>query len=368
MKVLFLSNIPAPYRVDFFNELGKLCDLTVLYERKNADDRETTWFKNSAKTYIEIFLNGVKVGNDAAICFGVLKYLSKNKFDIIVVGGYSTPTGMLAIEYMRLKNILFTLSCDGGMVKTDSILRLKVKKHFIGAADMWLSTSTITDKYLVNYGASKNKIFRYPFTSLFSDEILSTPFTKEQKNDIKKHLGLKNEKIILSVGQFIYRKGFDVLINSMKNINKNCSLYIVGGEAPIEYLVLRDKLALANVFFIDFMNKDQLKKYYLAADLFVLPTREDVWGLVINEAMANGLPVITTNKCVSGLELIENFKNGFIVPVDNIDQLSEKISIILNDALLAEDMASNNLKKISDYTIENMARRHVEIIKGIANV
>lgn len=57
----------------------------------------------------------------------------------------------------------------------------------------------------------------------------------------------------------------------------------------------------------------------MAADIFVHPTREDIWGLVVNEAMAKGLPVITTDRCVAGLELIKNESVGRIVPVENID-------------------------------------------------
>ena len=67
-------------------------------------------------------------------------------------------------------------------------------------------------------------------------------------------------------------------------------------------------LNLKNVYFIPFQNSDIIELYFKAADLFVFPTREDIWGLVINEAMANALPIITTDRCVAGLELIENEK------------------------------------------------------------
>ena len=78
MKVLFLTNIPSPYRVDFFNELGKKCELTVLYELERASNRDTKWSSNSSNNFTEIFLKGKKIGSDSAICFSVLKYL-KNK-------------------------------------------------------------------------------------------------------------------------------------------------------------------------------------------------------------------------------------------------------------------------------------------------
>ena len=60
--------------------------------------------------------------------------------------------------------------------------------------------------------------------------------------------------------------------------------------------------------FIAFQEKEMLEKYYIAADVFILLTRGDVWGLSINEAMANALPVITTDRCIAGIELVE--QNG----------------------------------------------------------
>ena len=72
--------------------------------------------------------------------------------------------------------------------------------------------------------------------------------------------------------------------------------------------------------------------------------------------MANGLPVITTNRCVAGLQLIEADVNGYIVPVDDSLAMAEKIKQLLDDKTLREKMAANNIEKIQPYTIENMAK------------
>ena len=111
--------------------------------------------------------------------------------------------------------------------------------------------------------------------------------------------------------------------------------------------------------FIEFKTKQELKDYYLAADLLCLQTRGDVWGLVINEGMAMGLPIITTDCCVAGLELVEIGKNGYIVSVEDEIELSDKINLILSDDLLRSKFAENSLNKIQQYTIENMAKRHI---------
>lgn len=124
---------------------------------------------------------------------------------------------------------------------------------------------------------------------------------------------------------------------------------------------------LTNVHFINFKSKDELIKYYKASDLFVLPTRGDVWGLVINEAMAHGLPVITTDQCVAGIELIKNDENGFIIPVNDSGMLKRRIVEILENEQNAEKMSRENLKKIKGYTIEKMAVKHINIFKSIVN-
>lgn len=366
MKVLFTTNIPAPYRINFFNELSKYCDLTVAVERINAKDRQSEWTTLENIEFKLIKLKGIKIGNDTAFCPEIIHCIKHNHFDIIVVGGYSTPTGMLLIEYLRKKKIKFILSTDGGIVKEkENSIKYKLKKHFIGSANYWLSTGEYTSKYLIHYGAKREKIFKYPFTSLSEADITKTTFTNSYKEKIREELRMKEKKVIISVGRFIYEKGYDILLKTKANLEKNIGLYIIGGRPKDEYLKIVIEKNLENVHFIEFKKKEELKKYYIASDLFVLPTRGDIWGLVINEAMACALPVVTTNKCVAGLELIENGENGYIVENENEKQLTGAIEKIINDENLRNNMSNNNVEKIKKYTIENMALEHKKIFEKI---
>lgn len=355
MKILFLTNIPSPYRVDFFNELGKNCDLTVAFEGKNATDRNIKWENKDGFNFNCIFLNGVRIKADQFICLSVIKML-KQKWDKIVICGYSSPTTMTAIQYLKLKKIPFYIEVDGGLVKQDSWFKYKIKQYFLSSAIGWFSSGKETTKYLVHYGADKDKIIEYPFTSLKEQDILKRVPTKQEKLNLRKELNLKEQKIILSVGQFIYRKGYDILIKAMQNIDKNIGVYIIGDNPMQEYLNLQQQYNLTNLHFVGFKIKEDLKKYYMSADLFVLPTREDIWGLVINEAMAMGLPIITTDKCVAGLELVENGINGYIISIENSEILAEKINKIFNEDY--KQMGRDSLNKIKNYTIENMVKTH----------
>ena len=99
--------------------------------------------------------------------------------------------------------------------------------------------------------------------------------------------------MILAVGQFIHRKGFDVLLQAARTMDKNIGIYIVGGKPTEEYLQIQKENNLTQIHFEGFKTKEELAMYFKAADIFVHPTREDIWGLVINESMAYGLPVVT---------------------------------------------------------------------------
>ena len=111
------------------------------------------------------------------------------------------------------------------------------------------------------------------------------------------------------------------------------------------------------------MKYEKLKDYYKAADLFVLPSYGEVWGLVVNEAMSFGLPVITTNLCVAGHALIDEGENGYRFTFDNVDELTEYMEIVLSDSELRQRMAIYSLKKVRDYTIENTAAIHLQYLE-----
>ena len=364
MKVLYLTNLPSPYRVDFFNELGKYCELTVLFESKRADDRKASWLQREIIRFRAIFLKGKRVSSEHVINTQLFRWL-KNNYDIIVVGGYSTITGMMAISYLRLERKPFIISIDCGYIKGDSLVMHAIKKHFISSANYWLSTSKSTDQYLEHYGAEASNIFRYSFTSLKRDAIIDRPISGEDKTLIRQELSIDGDFVIVSIGQFIQRKGFDILIRAARLLHGNTVVYIIGGKPLHKYEKIINENNIDNVRFVDFLPQSQVVKYLSAADMFILPTREDIWGLVINEAMAQGLPIITTDKCVAGIELIENNVNGFIVKSENVDDLVSKANYLIDNRDLLEDISEANLLAIKGYTIENMAMEHLKIFESI---
>ena len=363
MRVLFISNYPSPYRVDFFNLLGKHVDLTVAFTEKieAQKHRSLQWFNKDYSGFKAVFLN-------SQIAIGKVKFfkdiipLLKSNFDHIILGGYTSGTQMIAIEYMKMHKMPFTIEADGGFISAESRLHYLIKRHFISSADSWLSSGKATALYFKHYGAKEESIFYYPFTSQRKKDLeLAQIIDSGEKGKLRKKLGINEPRMVLFVGQMIHRKGIDILLKAAQELPENVAVVIVGAEPTEEYLEMWKELKLKNVYFVGFKVKDELAEYYEAADLFVMPTREDIWGLVINEAMSYGLPIVSTDRCVAALELVENNVNGMIVPVENPAALAEGILQVLASDMIG--MGRRSRLKIQNYTIENMVEAHVAFFK-----
>lgn len=370
MKVLFVTNYPAPYRVHFFNELGKKCDLTVAFEEKpeEQNNRSKNWFYTEYTNFKAVFLKELKIGitdyrnHYIVVCPSIRKVIQDGKFDYIILGGYATPTCMYAIQYMKQNKMDYWIEIDGGIImKRNPIIRM-LQTYLVSGAQGYFSPSPQSDEYLIDLGADRKKIHRYPFTSLSQNDVLEKCISESEKQKLKCSLNMREEKVVVAVGQFIHRKGFDILIKNISHLNENAAIYMIGDKVPQEYRELKNKFDVRNqIHFIDFLSQEKLKKYYQAADVFCLPTREDIWGLVINEAMANGLPIVTTDRCIAGLELVDQ-SNGYIVPVEDGQTLMNAINAILNQRK-ERTMGESSLKKIQKYTFTAMAEEHIRILK-----
>lgn len=348
MKVLFQCNAISPYRNDFFNELAKLCDLTVCFETENSEHthRDKKWFEGMICEYKKIKLT--QKNTFLKFKHGNIEDEIKKGYDCVILGNYLSFTGLKAVKTCKKYKTKVFVSADGALAKKDKFYIFLLKKHILRGCDGFLSPSEKTDEYFLKYGVKKEKIHRYNFTNLKNGEIL--PYYKRENNPVP---------TVFSVGQFIYRKGFDLLIKACYDLRVN--MVICGGRPTQEIEELCKSLQVKNATFLPFKTKSEIAELYKKADIFVLPTREDNWGLVINEAMNYSLPVITTDKCVAGLELITS-RGGFITPSENVQALKDGI-VKLFDYDLRQSFGKYNNEKIKENTVENMAKAVIEAVR-----
>ncbi|MEZ4509976.1 MAG: glycosyltransferase family 4 protein, partial [Eubacteriales bacterium] len=354
-------NIPSPYRIDFFNALGKYVDLTVIFEAKKARGLTFNYNLDQIQNFKIIFLSDGHM-DEKKVDLKILPYLRRGVYDKIIVTNYGFATEAAGIFALKIKKIPYEMELDGGVLRRENPLIHRLKRMLVRGATRYWSTGEQTDAFFRHFGIPDERIVRYPFTSVPERNVVSHVPTREEKQALRKKLDIPYANMVLGVGQMIYRKGFDLLIQVADRMPASTGIYIVGGEPPEAWLKFVEERNLRNVHFVAFKGEAQLNEYYRAADVFVLPTREDIWGLVVNEAMANALPVVTTDACGAGVEMIRDGENGFLIPSDSSELLAERILRLLSDDTLRERIAVATLETAKRYTIEEMARVHVDLL------
>lgn len=358
-KILILSIYPAPYRMQVFEEIGKEFDTEVFFENAEGDERNKEWFSNQGA-----YVLSTEAGKQEykKVCKRLKNY------DLVMLYDYSTViASKLLIQCKRLQ-VPYIINCDGVMLTAHgNKVKDFIKKFLIKGASGYLASGEYAKGYFLKYGANENKIHIHTFTSLREGDIQKEAPSDQQKVALRETMGLPSDgKIAIAVGRFIPLKRYDELIRAWGNMPKDLYLLLIGGGSELEkYQQTVKELGLDNVLLEPFHKKEELFDYYKASDIFVHPTSYDVWGLVVNEAMACGLPVVVSDHCIAGLELIRNGKNGYLVPMGAEDDLCKKaMEIMVNNQLRCE-MGQCSIDTIKDYTIENMASTHIKVCKEI---
>ena len=359
MKVFIVFNHPAPYKVLIFNELSKYVDLTVLFERNKAKDRPAEFYSANKYDFNAITLADSYIGNEGSFSNKVKKHIKEHhdEYDLIVMSGYSHLAEIKAIRYMVRHSIPFVQLINGGAIREKEFFLKKLyKKSLISPASYYISPSKVSDDYLVYYGANKEKIYRYPYSNI-SDKDIATSRIDNKAIRQKYNLPLDN-KIFVNASQFIDRKNNMQLLNLFKNRKEHFLLIGQGKELNI-YLDFIKSNNMSNVSILPFKEKNELFEIFKGCDAFISLAKRDIFGHTILEALSCGLPVISSNKVNSALEFIENGKNGFVVNLDNNQEIEKAIDEIVNIPF------ENTINTVKGYTVESSGKELARIFKEI---
>lgn len=354
-KILFFAIYPAPYRAVFANALAKEYTADVFYLQSGGDDRAAAWFDRGS--YHALDTQGGMV---------FFKQCKKNirQYDLAVVMDFCGKESVKLLALCRRKKVPYVFNCDGVMLfRHGNFLKELLKKYLLGKASAYLASGEHAKQYFLRYGATEDRIHYHPFTSLSESDLLSAPLSADEKKALREKLGLPQGKLCVAVGRYIPLKRYDVLLRLWTKMPPDTYLLLIGGGPEKEhYQAILAEAGLQNVILEDFHPFAELLEYDRAADLFLHPTSYDVWGLVVNEAMACGLPVVVSDTCVAGLELVQNGKNGYVIPLGDDEGFLQSAKRILNDDALRASMSEEAIRTISGYTVEKMVASQTKTI------
>ena len=363
MKILFVFNHPAPYKINLLNQLSKYYDLHVIFERDKNKNRSNDFYYVKAGRFNTIDIGGIDLGEENHLGLGLKRYIKKHhsQYDLIIMNGYSTISEILALKYMIKHNIPYILYVNGGIIKEDKKWRYKLKRELISNAKAYFSPCKSADEYLIHYGAEKNKIHNYIYSTLYEENIQIKEFDPKEKQKLRDRLSLPaNKKLFVYSGQFISRKNNLKLLKIFKNMPSNYHLTLIGDgeerEAYIEFIHENDMYG--KVAILPYLIQPVLLKTLRAFDYFITLSKEDIYGHMINEALSQRLPVISSSKVMAALNLI-NDRTGILVDPDDETAIIKAL----------DDISKINPEECvltaKENTIEKMIESHVKIIKEL---
>ncbi len=346
-------------------------------------DYVTTWFKGMEEFEV---VNGINVHRikvikrkdlataslPSLLSFPMLAYkkakslCKANNYEFMMTF-FAIPTGPLGVRIskkFKLKNIL---TMYGGDVY-DPTKKLSPHKNLIfkQAVNYVLKNS---DFLVTESSDLKNKLSEFYNINKINKQVKVIPLPYEPvqfKKVSRKQLNLKNDLFYtISVGRLVKRKGFDFLINSLSQLsNKNIHCLIIG-EGPEKQNLLNQAKELnieAQVHLLGFLSEEEKFQYLSNSDIYFLSSVHEGFGVVLQEAMQVGLPIISTN---SGgqTDIIKDNINGFLIDFNNTSQARDKINILINNKFLASKMSSANKIEIQKYKTKNIVRQYLDVMK-----
>lgn len=347
-RVLYISNIEVPYRVEFFNQLARHCILTVLYESDSSGKRNENWAKSVKSNHEKIFLNGIKIKNESFFSFKIMKYICGH-YDVIIVGCYNSPVQMFAILMMRLLHIPYILNIDGEVFLKEKGTKTALKKFFLrGAAQYLVAGESVVREIEENTGC-KN-IIPYYFSSLTEKELKNNSAFSQAQN---------RNNTILVIGQYFEYKGLDIALKAAR-LNKALHYKFVGMGQRTELFIKEMGISEEdNIEIIPFLNKKELEREYKRCRMVVLPSRQECWGLVINEAASFGTPVVSTWGSGGGVEFLAQKYPQYLAEPGNPESLYQCIENVLREN--DKEYSQYLVRKSRYYSIEKNVKAHLRI-------
>lgn len=318
-----------------------------MYERQQSSNRNAAWAKSEKINYQVKYLDGIKIARESAFSVGILKEVFA-RYDTVIVGCYNSPVQMMSILAMRLLGRPYTLNLDGEPFLNGASVKTKLKRFCLSGAEKYLVAGEKAAESLKQI-ATGERMIPYYFSSLSEEEIRehSIMATQCRRNDT-----------ILVVGQYFDYKGMDVALEAA-GLDASLHYKFVGmGSRTEQFLKDFAGKIPENVEIIPFLQKQELEKEYQSCAMLVLPSRQECWGLVINEAASFGMPIVSTWGSGAAVEfLADDYPQYLAKPGD-----AEDLHLCIRGCLCAEDVSAYQrflLERSKNYTIEKSVQAHL---------
>lgn len=363
IKIAWLTVCPSGDQIDLLRALAKIegVNLRVLYCSSNPTKGNLRFDEPMGRGQV---LRGIGLRIPWGKVFfnpGIIRWILKNKSDFFIVGGYIHPTMQLAMLLLTLQRRPWAIFAErpGVHIKGKIVWKLRANLLLLARrARAIIATGTLAER---EYRLLCGKKPLYCFIPYLID---LNPFLQIQRSK-----AIKQQIRFLYCGQLIARKGVDTLIRAFLHIvpmYSNVELEIMGDGPEKERLQRMIPNKHQNkIIFSGFIPFEQRIRHFQNADVLIHPARHEGWGVVIQEAMAAGLPVISTQETEAAVTLIQEGRNGFLVPINDVETLYQRIRWFVEHPDQINIFGQHAREDVAQYTPEWGAERLLQIARSI---
>jgi len=372
-SLTFYTNIVSPYQLDFFEELAKRFSLCVIFYSQSESDRSWSLSVDGGGYEVVFLRTGPltrliqKLMPSYHFSFDIFSASLSDKSDFVILGGnYYIPNTLVAllIASWKGKSIYWfgEKVFSAGPIKT--IFKKALLQPIMLLTDGILAVGKDGIKSYQSYGYRK-PCYNIPYNiddKKFDKKFLDSAILKywsEKLNSIQK-------RVVLTSGSLIARKGMDTAIKAfiaLSEKNKDgAELWVLGdGELRSELELLA--FGNTNIKFLGFLQPADIPYIFALSDIFIFCSRYDGWGVVINEALSAGLPVITSEQARS-CELVINGEAGYVHHCEHITQFSNSMDLLLSDASLRKELSLRAIVTAKKWNSAVIAEKVSSVLEG----
>lgn len=307
MKKIFIDVSPGFYKTKLFNELAKKMEIMVVYTTDYDASSRNKDFMQGQRNYPYVQLTGSKWSQ----CSQIAKMIVRGNYDEVIVGGYNTKATWVPIFCSPQRKNALLLESTFRETKTKGLF-VPLKRFFLSRLHRVYVCGSPHEKLTRMFG------FKGECKYWYSVGLFNTVQQPEYESR-------KEVKNFLCVGRLIWQKNLEWLIDRFAE-HLELNLTIAGfGELEEK---LKGRITTPNIKMVGAVNNTELPRYYQEADVFILPSVSETWGLVVEEALNNGTPVMLSHMVGAADDLAIPDKTGVIFQSNDKNSFEDKLKEI----------------------------------------
>jgi len=359
-RLVITTEIISPYRIPVFNALAERpeVDLHVIFlAETDVSMRRWKIYKDEIRFSYEVLPHWRRrvAGYNLLLNRGVASALDRACPDLIVCGGYGYLASWRVLAWARNhKRPVFLWSESNKQDQRRGMPHVEMlKRRFIRACSGFVVPGKSAAAYVETFGVPRHRIFVAPNAVDNGFFFHEASVARSRAAEMRRQFGLP-EHYFVCVSRLVFAKGvFDLLdaySNLAPDLRARSELIFVGDGVEQSDLEARAAaITPGRVQFTGFAHREQLPVYYALADALVFPTHSDTWGLVVNEAMACGIPIVVSDAAGCVPDLLEDGWNGYVVPKGAPEKLCEAMAKIACAPNLGA-MGAHSAQRIEQYS------------------